>query len=85
MSGRFQLQSPYLVKLCNMSCCIVIFAGRPLVSEGMTDPDNLFNLFDVRIAAVDVVTNSGDGGEKGLVGGDIIGEWNGVSGSAERR
>ena len=51
--------------------------------EGVTDSDNLFNLFDVHITMVDVVTNSGDGSEEGLVGGDVVSEQDGVSGSAE--
>ena len=33
----------------------------------MTDLNDLFNLFDVRVTTVDVVTYSGDGGKEGLV------------------
>ena len=53
--------------------------------EGATDSNDLFNLFDVRVATVDVVTHSSDGGEEGLVGGDVVSERDGVSGSAKRR
>ena len=52
--------------------------------EGATNSNDLFNLFDVRVAMVDVVTYSGNGGEEGLVGGDVVSEWNGMSGAAER-
>ena len=52
--------------------------------EGATDSNDLFNLFDVRVAMVDVITHSSDGGKEGLVGGDVISEWDGVSGSAKR-
>ena len=55
------------------------------MSEGVTNPDNLFNLFDLSVATVSIVTNSGDGSEEGLVGGDVISEWNGVSSSAKWR
>ena len=53
------------------------------MSEGSTDPNNLFNLRDVRVITVDVVTHSSDGGEESLVGGDIVSEWDGMSGAAE--
>ena len=49
----------------------------------MTDSNNLFNLFDVRVAMVDVVSNSSDGREEGLVGCNIISEGDGVSGPAK--
>ena len=53
------------------------------MSEGATNSNDLFNLFDVRVATVDVVTYSSDGGKKGLVGGDIVSEQDGMSGSAK--
>ena len=40
----------------------------------MTDSNDLFNLFDVCVAVVDCVTHSSDGGEDGLIGGDVVGE-----------
>ena len=52
--------------------------------EGSTDLNDLFNLLNVRVAMVDVVMHSSDGGEKGLIGGDIVSEGDGVSGAAER-
>ena len=55
------------------------------MSEGATDSNDLFNLFNVHVATVDVVTHSSDGSEEGLVGGDIVSERDGVSGSAKRR
>ena len=55
------------------------------MSEGSTDSNDLFNLFDIRVATVDVITHSSDGGKKGLVGGDIVSEGDGMSGAAERR
>ena len=51
--------------------------------EGSTNPNDFFDLRDVRVAVVDGVTYSGDGGEDGLVGGDIVRELDGVSSSAE--
>ena len=73
------------MELRNECCSFVIFAGRSPVSEGVTDSDDLFNLFDVRVATVNVVMNSHDGSEEGLVGDDDVGEWDGVSSSAEQR
>ena len=55
------------------------------MSEGSADPDNLFNLFDVLVAALDVVTHSSDGGQEGLVGGGVVGKRDGVSGTPEWR
>ena len=52
--------------------------------EGATNSNDLFDLFDVLVATVDVVMYSGNGGEKGLVGDDIVGKWDGMSGTAER-
>ena len=66
-------------------CSFVIFAGRASVSESSADPDDLFNLFDVRVATVDVVTHSSDGGQEGLVGVGVVGDWDGVSSEAEGR
>ena len=54
------------------------------MSEGATDSNNLFNLFNVCVATVDVVSYSGDGGKKGLVGGDIVSEGDGMFGVAKR-
>ena len=51
--------------------------------EGMTNSNDLFNLFDVRVATVDIVTHSSDGGEEGLVGSDVVSEWNRMSGVAK--
>ena len=53
------------------------------MSEGTTNSNDLFNLFDVCIATVNVVTYSGDGGREGLVGSDIVREWDRMSGSAK--
>ena len=55
------------------------------MSESSADSNDLFNLLDVRVATVDVVTHSSDGGQEGLVGGDVVSEWDGVSGSAKWR
>ena len=52
--------------------------------EGATDSNDLFNLFNIRVATVDVVTYSGNGGEKGLVCGDVVGERDGVSSPTEQ-
>ena len=53
------------------------------MSKSSADSDDLFNLLDVRVTTVDVVTHSSDGGQEGLVGGDVVSEWDGVSGSSE--
>ena len=42
--------------------------------EGTSDPDDLFNLTNVHVATVDIVMNSGDCGDNGLVGGRVVGE-----------
>ena len=52
--------------------------------EGATNSNDLFNLFDVRVAMVGVVTHSSDGSKEGLIGGDVVSEWDGVSGSSKR-
>ena len=61
----------------------VIFAGQTLVSEGTSDPNDLFNLLDVCVAMVDIVTNSGDGCKEGLVSCDVISEGDRVLSSAK--
>ena len=53
------------------------------MSEGATDSNDLFNLLDVRFTTVNVVTHPSDGSKEGLVCGDIVGEWDRVSGPAE--
>ena len=52
--------------------------------EGASDSYGLFNLADVRVAVVDGITNSGDGGEDGLIGGGIVCDGDGCLGSSER-
>ena len=64
-------------------CSLVIFAGRASVSESSADLDDLFNLFDVCVATVDVVTHSSDGGQEGLVGVGVVGDRDGVPSAAE--
>ena len=82
---RSRFQSSNLVQLCNECCSFVIFAGRPLVSEGASNADDLFNLADVSVAMVDGVTHSSDGGEDGLIGGGVVCEGDGCLGSPEWR
>ena len=60
-----------------------VFTRCSLVLEGSTDPNDLFNLRDVRVAMVDGISHSGNGGEDGLIGGDVVRELDGMSGSAE--
>ena len=55
------------------------------MSECSTDLNDLFNLLDVNVATVDVVTYSSDGSKEGLISGDIIGEGDGMSGATEWR
>ena len=55
------------------------------MSESSANPDDLFNLFDVRVATVVVVTHSSDGGQEGLVGVGVVGDWDGVSSATEGR
>ena len=64
--------SPERDKLRDECCSFVIFAGRPSVSEGASDADDLFDLADVHFAMVDGIMHSGDGGEDGLVGGSVV-------------
>ena len=70
---------------CDECCSFVIFVGRASVSESSADLDDLFNLFDVRVATVDVVTHSSDGGQEGLVGSGVVSERDRVPGTAEWR
>ena len=81
LRSRFQL--PNLVQLCDECCSFVIFAGRPSVTEGASDSDDLFNLADVRIAMVDGITYSGDGGEDRLIGGGVVRNGDGCLGSSK--
>ena len=53
------------------------------MSEGASDPDDLFNPRDVRVATVDCVTYSGDGGEDGLIRDSVFRERDGCLGSSE--
>ena len=54
-----------------------------MVLEGATDLSDLFNLFNIRVAVVDCVTHSSDGGEDGLVGRDVVSELDRVLGTSE--
>ena len=67
-----RFQSLNLVQLCDECHCFIIFAGRPSVSEGASDADDLFNLADVRVTMVDGVTHSSDGSEDSLIGGGVV-------------
>ena len=80
---RSRFQSSNLVQLHDECCSFVIFAGRPSVTEGASDSNDLFNLADVRVAVVDGITDSGDGGEDCLIGGGIIRDGDGCLGSSE--
>ena len=81
---RSRFQSLNLVQLRDECRSFVIFAGRPSVSEGASNADDLFNLADVRVATVDCVTYSGNGGEDGLVGGGVVGNGDSCLGPPER-
>ena len=72
------------MQLRDECCSFLIFAGRPLVTEGTSDSDDLFNLADVLVAAMDGITDSGDGGEDCLIGGGIVCDGDGCLGSPER-
>ena len=63
------------MELRNKSCHFVIFAGRPLVLEGASNANDLFDLGDIRVAMVNVVAHSGDCLDNGRVGDLVIGEW----------
>ena len=82
---RSRFQSSNLVQLRDECRSFVIFAGRPSVTEGASDLDDLFNLADVRVAVVDGITYSGDGGEDCLIGGGIVCDGNGCLGSSKWR
>ena len=81
---RSRFQSSNLVQLCDECRSFIIFAGRPSVTEGASDSDDLFNLADVCVAAVDGITHSGDGGEDCLIGDGIICDGDGCLGSSKR-
>ena len=51
--------------------------------EGASDSNNLFDLANVRVAMVDCITNSGDGGEDCLIGGGIVCDGDGCLGSSK--
>ena len=72
MSGRLRFQLLDLVELCNKSCCFVIFTGHPSVSQGMSNPNYLFDLANICVATVDAITDLGDGRDNGLVGGRVV-------------
>ena len=82
---RSRFQSSNLVQLGDECCSFLIFAGRPSVSEGASDADDLFNLADVRVATVDGITHSGDGGEDHLVSGEVVCDGDGCLSSTEWR
>ena len=82
---RSRFQSSNLVQLRDECCSFVIFAGRPSVSEGASDANDLFDLADIRVATVDGITHSGDSGEDGLVGGGIVCDGDSRLGSPEWR
>ena len=44
------------------------------MSERVSNSDDLFNLPNVHVATVDVVTHSSDGGDDGLVGSRVVSE-----------
>ena len=60
------------MQLCDKCRSFVIFTGRPSVSEGASDVDDLFNLADVLVASVDGIMYSGDGGEDCLIDGGVV-------------
>ena len=65
------------VELCYKSRRFFIFTGCPLVSEGVRDLNNLFNLANVLVAMFNVVVDSCDGGHNCSVGGGIASEGDG--------
>ena len=73
------------MQLHDECCSFVIFAGHPLVSEGSSNADDLFNLADIHFAVVDGVSYSSDGGEDGLVGSGVVGDGDGCLGPTEWR
>ena len=80
---RSRFQSLNLVQLRDECRSFVIFAGRPSVTEGASDSDDLFNLADVRVAVVDGIADSGDGGKDCLIGGGIVRDGDGRLGSSK--
>ena len=72
-SGAAVRRVPQLCHLCWAS----------LGSEGVSNTDDLFNLTDVCVAMVDVVTHSSDGSDDGLVGGVVVCERDGHLCSSE--
>ena len=81
---RSRFQSSNLVQLCDECRSFFIFAGRPSMSEGASDANDLFDLADVRVAMVDGVSYSGDGGEYCLVGSGVICKGDGRLSSSKR-
>ena len=81
---RSRFQSSNLVQLRDECRSFVVFAGRPSVSEGASDANDLFDLANVRVATVDCITHSGNGGEDGLVGGGVVCDGDGCLSSSER-
>ena len=82
---RSRFQSSNLVQLRDECCSFVIFAGCSSVTEGASDSNDLFNLADVRVAVVDGITYSGDGGEDCLIGGGIVCDGDSCLGSSKWR
>ena len=72
LRSRFQLLN--LVKLHDERRSFIIFTGRPSVLEGLSDSNDLFNLPNVCVATVNVVSNSSDGGKEGLIGVGVVSE-----------
>ena len=71
-SGRFRFQSSDLVELHNKSCRFVIFTGCTVVTKGTSNSDDFFNVSNVLFSMVDGFADSGDSGNNGSVGIDIM-------------
>ena len=71
------------MELCDKCRGFFVFAGCSSVLESSADSNDLFDLRDIRVAVVDGVSYSGDGGEDSLVGRDIVSELDGMSGPSE--
>ena len=69
---------------CDKCRGFFVFTGCSSVLESSANSNDLFDLHDIRVAVVNGVLDSGNGGEDGLVGQDIISELDGMSGSPER-
>ena len=82
---RSRFQSSDLVQLCDKCRSFVIYAGRPSVSEGASNANDLFDLANVRVATVDGITHSGDGGEDCLVSSGVVCDRDGCLGSSKWR